>query len=151
MRIQDLEEKSMLRYYKVKKEYDMEEYYSGNKRYKYECFAIRTRQAMLNNRRCKWERDIINVCPLCRQVGETEEHLLLECEGVKKEHEIIKKYMEERGGDIKWSEKTVIEKMHMILGLGEYVEVKDINILETVGSMLYKQNKERMKYRKVNL
>ena len=29
--------------------------------------------------------------------------------------------MEERWGD---SEKTVIEKMHMILGLGEYVEVR---------------------------
>ena len=59
--------------------------------------------------------------------------------------------MEERGEDIKWSEKTVMEKMHMILGLGEHVEVKDIKILEAVGSMLYKQNKEWMKYRKVNL
>ena len=53
MRIKDMEEKSTLRYYKVKKEYDVEEYLSGNKRYKYECFAIRTGQAMLNNRRCK--------------------------------------------------------------------------------------------------
>ena len=34
MRIEDMEEKSTLRYYKVKKEYDMEEYLSGNKRYK---------------------------------------------------------------------------------------------------------------------
>ena len=41
--------------------------------------------------------------------------------------------MEERGGDINWSEKTVIEKMHMILGLGEYVEVKNIKILEWWG------------------
>ena len=73
---------------------------------------------------------------------EKQEHLILECEGVKKECDIIKKCMEEREGDIKWSEKTVIEKMHMKLGLGEYVEVKDIKILETVGSMLYKRNKE---------
>ena len=105
---------------------------------------------MFNNRRCKWDRDIINVCPLCRQVGETEEYLLVECEGVKKECDIILKYMEERGGDTEWSEKTKIKRIHMISGWGEYIEVKDVKILEIMGLILYKWNKEWMKYRKVN-
>ena len=134
VRIKDVEEKSTLRYYRVRKEYDMEEYLSGNKRYKYECFAIRTGQAMLNNR-CKWDRDIINVCPLCRQVGETEEHLILECESVKKERDIIFKMYGRERQRYKVVRENCDGKMHMILGLGEYVEVKDIKILETVGSM----------------
>ena len=58
--------------------------------------------------------------------------------------------MKERGGDKKWSEKTVIEKMHMILGLGEYVEVRQRSLRQW-GQCYTSGNKEWMKYRKVNL
>ena len=37
--IQEMANKSILRYYKVKEDCEMEEYLSDNRKYKYECFC----------------------------------------------------------------------------------------------------------------
>ena len=84
------------------------------------------------------------MCPLCREVGETEEHLLLECVGLDKERGLIKQYLKEEeneGGVIVDMDQLPRVHQMQILGLADIYKGKKMKVLEIVGVMPYKQNK----------
>ena len=141
-------DKCTLKYYKIEEECEMEEYLSENRKYKYECFAMQTREAQFNSLKSKWDTSVLNVCPLCSEVGETEEHVLLECVGLENERGLIKQYLKEEekegGVVVDMDQLPRVHQMQRVLGLGGIYKGKNVKVLEIVGLMLYKWNKAQL-------
>ena len=76
-------------------------------------------------------------------MGETEEHLLLECVGLEKERGLIRQYLKEEeekegGVVVDMDQLPRVHQMQRILGLGDIYKGKNVKVLEIVGLMLYK-------------
>ncbi len=144
-----MEGMSTLRYYRKKPTPKYEPYLRDDWEKKWELFRIRTGQAMLNGIRSKWDCNTEEWCVVCKEIRETEEHLLLECKGLTLEREVVMRAFEgaldERGKE-EFRGLSQVDKMGWMLGLDEGV-AKRIGkqtwkrIFVGIGRLLYKRDR----------
>ncbi len=144
-----MDEMHTLRYYKKKEAPCYEEYLRDDWEKKRELFKLRTGQAMLNSIRCKWDPLVDEVCLLCGEARETEEHLVLECKNLDKERGWVLDEFKGALGREGWEEFQGLpteDKMGWILGLDK--EIRDSmekvtwkRIFAGIARLLYRRNR----------